>query len=105
VTWAHLGHYPAAYEPEYGGLRLLGLNLGRQDDGLDNRVTPLDVAAGGYQIVIQQGTEAGLRSEPSGTRFELLDSDGPKVSSWKERRYCIRLFYQSVAAITRSSAS
>lgn len=33
VAWGHFGGYPAAYEPEEEGVRLRGLNLGRQEDG------------------------------------------------------------------------
>lgn len=33
VAWGHFGGYMAAYEPLEPGLRLRGLNLGRQDDG------------------------------------------------------------------------
>ncbi len=33
VAWGHFGGYPAAYEAQEPGLRLRGLNLGRQDDG------------------------------------------------------------------------
>lgn len=33
VAWGHFGGYPAAYEPVETGLRLRGLNLGRQEDG------------------------------------------------------------------------
>lgn len=33
VAWGHFGGYPAAYQPVHEGLRLRGLNLGRQDDG------------------------------------------------------------------------
>ena len=33
VAWGHFGGYPAAYEPQEEGLRLRGLNLGRQADG------------------------------------------------------------------------
>ena len=33
VAWGHFGGYPAAYEPQGEGLRLRGLNLGKQADG------------------------------------------------------------------------
>src|SRR5690606_23552498 len=33
VVWGHFGGVPAAYLPERSGLRLRGLNLGRQADG------------------------------------------------------------------------
>lgn len=33
VVWGHFGGSPAAYQSELPGLRLRGLNLGRQDDG------------------------------------------------------------------------
>jgi len=33
VVWGHFGGVPAAYQPQQPGLRLRGLNLGRQDDG------------------------------------------------------------------------
>ncbi|CAN5848122.1 FAD-dependent oxidoreductase [soil metagenome] len=33
VAWGHFGGYPAAYQPVEAGLRLRGLNLGRQEDG------------------------------------------------------------------------
>ncbi len=33
VVWGHFGGYPAAYEPHEDGIRLRGLNIGRQDDG------------------------------------------------------------------------
>lgn len=33
VVWGHFGGVPAAYEPSQPGLRLRGLNLGRQRDG------------------------------------------------------------------------
>ena len=33
VAWGHFGGYPAAYQPIEEGLRLRGLNLGRQEDG------------------------------------------------------------------------
>lgn len=33
VAYGHFGGYPAAYVPQTPGLRLRGLNLGRQDDG------------------------------------------------------------------------
>ena len=33
VAWGHFGGYPAAYQAQEPGLRLRGLNLGRQDDG------------------------------------------------------------------------
>ena len=33
VAWGHFGGIPAAYEPVEPGLRLRGLNVGRQDDG------------------------------------------------------------------------
>lgn len=33
VAWGHFGGYPAAYESVEEGIRLRGLNLGRQDDG------------------------------------------------------------------------
>ena len=33
VAWGHFGGYPAAYEAQELGLRLRGLNLGRQADG------------------------------------------------------------------------
>ena len=33
VAWGHFGGFPAAYEAQEPGLRLRGLNLGRQDDG------------------------------------------------------------------------
>ncbi len=33
VVWGHFGGVPAAYQPSAPGLRLRGLNLGRQDDG------------------------------------------------------------------------
>ncbi len=33
VAWGHFGGYPAAYEAQEAGLRLRGLNLGKQADG------------------------------------------------------------------------
>jgi len=33
VVWGHFGGVPAAYQPAHAGLRLRGLNLGRQADG------------------------------------------------------------------------
>jgi len=33
VAWGHFGRYPAAYQPSEPGLRMRGLNVGRQDDG------------------------------------------------------------------------
>lgn len=33
VVWGHFGGYPAAYQPTEDGIRLRGLNIGRQDDG------------------------------------------------------------------------
>jgi ribulose 1,5-bisphosphate synthetase/thiazole synthase len=33
VAWGSFGGYPAAYEPSVLGIKLRGLNLGRQDDG------------------------------------------------------------------------
>ena len=33
VAWGHFGRYPAAYQPREAGLRMRGLNVGRQDDG------------------------------------------------------------------------
>lgn len=33
VAWGHFGRYPAAYQPSEAGLRMRGLNVGRQDDG------------------------------------------------------------------------
>lgn len=33
VAWGHFGGYPAAYEALEPGIRLRGLNMGRQDDG------------------------------------------------------------------------
>ncbi len=33
IAYGHFGGHPAAYRPENDGLRLRGLNLGRQDDG------------------------------------------------------------------------
>jgi hypothetical protein len=33
VAWGHFGGYPAAYAAEEPGVRLRGLNLGRQEDG------------------------------------------------------------------------
>lgn len=33
VAWGHFGGYPAAYQAEEEGIRLRGLNLGRQEDG------------------------------------------------------------------------
>ncbi len=33
VAWGHFGGYPAAYQAEEDGIRLRGLNLGRQEDG------------------------------------------------------------------------
>lgn len=33
VAWGHFGGYPAAYRAQEEGLRLRGLNLGRQEDG------------------------------------------------------------------------
>lgn len=33
VAWGHFGGYPAAYKAEEAGVRLRGLNLGRQEDG------------------------------------------------------------------------
>lgn len=33
VAWGHFGGYPAAYEAQESGIRLRGLNLGRQEDG------------------------------------------------------------------------
>ena len=33
VAWGHFGGYPAAYQPVEEGLRLRGLNLGKQEDG------------------------------------------------------------------------
>lgn len=33
VAWGHFGGYPAAYEAQEEGIRLRGLNLGRQEDG------------------------------------------------------------------------
>jgi hypothetical protein len=52
VAYGHFGGHPAAYRPENDGLRLRGLNLGRQDDGsvlvnalLIYGVDPLDPSA------------------------------------------------------------
>lgn len=33
VAWGHFGGYPANYQAEEPGIRLRGLNMGRQDDG------------------------------------------------------------------------
>lgn len=33
VAWGHFGRYPAAYQPREAGLRMRGLNVGRQGDG------------------------------------------------------------------------
>jgi hypothetical protein len=52
VAWGHFGRHPAAYQPAGEGLRLRGLNLGRQEDGtllvnalLIYGVDPLDPAS------------------------------------------------------------
>ncbi len=58
VAWGHFGGYPAAYAPQGAGLRLRGLNLGKQADGsvlvnalLIYDVDPFDPAsvADGYE--------------------------------------------------------
>lgn len=45
VAWGHFGGYPSAYVPTEPGLRLRGLNLGRQEDGsvLVNALLVFDV--------------------------------------------------------------
>lgn len=64
VVWGHFGGIPAAYQPAQPGLRLRGLNLGRQDDGtvlvnalLIYGIDPLDKAsrAAGRERALSEG--------------------------------------------------
>ncbi len=65
VAWGHFGGDPAAYQPLEPGIRLRGLNLGRQDDGtvlvnalLIYGIDPFDPAS------IQDGFDRARREAP-----------------------------------------
>lgn len=66
VVWGHFGGVPAAYQPEQPGLRLRGLNLGRQANGevlvnalLIYGIDPLDPAS------LAAGRERALAEAPA----------------------------------------
>ena len=65
VAWGHFGGYPAAFEAQEPGLRLRGLNLGRQDDGsvLVNALLIYDIDPFDRESV-QEGFERASREAP-----------------------------------------
>lgn len=77
VAWGHFGRYPAAYEPEESGLRLRGLNLGRQEDGtllvnalLVYGVDPFDAES------VADGLDRATREAPRIIRYLSRDVPG-----------------------------
>ena len=99
VAWGHFGGYMAAYEPLEPGLRLRGLNLGRQEDGtalvnalLIYGVNPFDEAS------VRDGFARAERESPR--IIEYLKQDLPGFENATYGGVAPRLYIRETRHLT-----